>query len=380
MAWKGDPTNKNVPNPKQHEINRSEGRLDDNRALHVRRDTDVTKNFTVGIKDVDEVVFSHLQGMDLTVVDNGNHIKVPVSYASPEKWKSVRNDGFMRDNNGRIILPALIFYRTSSESDKNYASFNKYLRYPVIKTYSQKNQYTKFSSMVGQKNKPLSEVYNVVCPDHMKFNYKFILWTEYIEQMNSLIERINFETNDYWGAEKGLRFRTFVDSYTHITEVQTDSDRLIKTEFDLTLHGYLLPERFAPGLDGFKSTTEKTFTAKKVILGTEIVSTGWEPTVDPKIKDRWRSQHYPNITTELEKTLAGQGIKVLGLNDSELKSFRNSFATTIVETGTVWHPAPTSSTDYGEQGWQAYDNDYYYLYTGGSWKRVPLVLFNAFGS
>jgi hypothetical protein len=283
--------------------------------LHVNRETDKLKNFTVTIKDIDETVFGHLQKMDLSVVDNGNHIKVPVSYASPEKWKSVRNDGFMRDNNGRIILPALVFYRVSSESDKGMMTFNKYLRYSVIKKYSEKNQYTKFSALMG-KVAPINSVYNVVMPDHMNFNYKFIIWTEYIEQMNALIERINFETNDYWGSEKGFRFRTTVDSYGHTTEVQSDSDRLIKTEFDLTLRGYLLPDLFAPGLDGFKSTTEKTFTAKKVVLGTEVVESDWIKKMNEKTKDRWRSQTYPNI-------VAGTEPKNGAIDNQDITSYKN---------------------------------------------------------
>jgi hypothetical protein len=34
-----------------------------------------------------------------------------------------------------------------------------------------------------------------------------------------------------------------------------------------------------------------------------------------------------------------------------------------------WQTAPTSPTDYGEEGWQAYDNDYYYIYVTGRWRR-----------
>lgn len=376
MAWKGDPTNK-TPTPEKTEMSDAVGREKENRALHIRRDVDDQKNFTVTIKDIDETVFKHLEKMELSVVDNGNKIRVPVFYASPEKWKSVRHDGFMRDTNGRVILPALIFYRQSSESDQNMMMFNKYLRYSVMKKYSQKNQYTKFSTLVNQ-NVPVNEIYNVVMPDHMNFNYKFVVWTESVEQNNSLIERINFETNDYWGEEEGFRFRTFVNSYSHTTEVASDSDRMVKTEFDLVLRGYLLPDSFSPGLDGFKSTTEKTFTAKKVIIGTEIVGSGWKPTENKTIKDKWRSQNFHNLTLEDELSLKGIGVKVLKTED--LEHFRTSIRTITNTPITEWHlPPPTSSDDPGQEGWQSYDNDYYYLYAGGIWKRVPLVLFNRFG-
>jgi hypothetical protein len=293
MAWRGDPTN-NTPTPVKTELPDSVGREVENRALHVRRDADDQKNWAVTIKDIDETVFKHLQDMQLQVVENGNVIKVPVFYASPEKWKSVRHDGFMRDTNGRVILPALVFYRQSSESNQNMTMFNKYLRYSVMRTYSVKNQYTKFSALMG-KNDPVNEIYNVVMPDYMNFNYKFIVWTESVEQNNALVEKINFDTNDYWGQKKGFKFRTAVNSFSHTTEVESDADRMVRTEFDLVLHGYLLPDLFTTAFDGPKSTTEKTFTAKKVIIGAEVVGTGWSPKDSNSVEDKWRSQYYHNL-------------------------------------------------------------------------------------
>jgi hypothetical protein len=374
MAWQGNPTN-NVPNQVQSDVNLSEGRVTDNRALHLKRD-DKQKNFSVTLKDIDETVMNHLNKMLLTVVDSGNQTKVPIIYSSPEKWKSIQRDGFMRDNDGNTILPCLTFFRDGAEIDKTMTSFNKYLRYPVIKTYSEKNKYTKFSMLV-EKTTPVHEVFNVVVPDHMNFTYKFIVWTEYQEQMNSIIERINFETNDYWGEDRGLRFRTLIESYSNVLEVLSGEDRIVKTEFNLVLRGYLLPELHAPGLDGYKSTTEKSFTKKKVIIGTEVVQSSWKPSIDPKIKDKWRSQKFPNITIEDE--LALRGTPVTLLKTEELDHFRTSIRTVTNTPIINWYfPAPTNSTDYGEEGWQSYDNDFYYLYMGGSWKRVPLVLFNNF--
>jgi len=361
--WRGNSTN-NPPNPIQHDINRSEGRIGDNRALHLRRDKDKIKNFTVTIKDIDTTVLTHLEKMQLSVVDAGNHIKVPIMYASPEKWVSVRKHGFMRDNNGKLILPALIFYRTSIDASTDQPMFNKYLRTSVIKKYSEKNQYTRFSALVPT-NKPVHEVYNVVMPDHMDFHYKFILWTEYVEQMNFLIERINFETNDYWGSSDGFRFRTQVDSYSNTTEVQNEKDRVVRTEFDLTLKGYLLPELFAPGLDGFKPTTEKVLTPKKVIMETEIVPTNWEPRPDDETNDKWRSQKLVNITAEQQLIL--DNLKLSSQNNNDIEMFKKSITNRRL-------PVPVNSGDKGEEGWQSYDDTYYYFYSGGAWKKIPLMV------
>ena len=44
---------------------------------------------------------------------------------------------------------------------------------------------------------------------------------------------------------------------------------------------------------------------------------------------------------------------------------------------TIWHPAPTSPTDYGEAGWMAYDGDYQYIYAGGRWLRQSIAEWTA---
>lgn len=267
----------------------------ENRAVQVRRDTDKLKNKSVKLIDVDTVIFTHLTEMQLSVVDDGDTIKVPIYYASPEKWKSVQKDGVFRDYNGKIILPAIVFHRESSERDQSMSTFNRYLRYPVMKKYSSKNKYTPFSVLLGQ-NSPVNEVYDVVYPDHMIFTYRFIIWSEYVEQMNSLVEKINFETEDYWGLPNGFRFRTSVDSYSHTVELQADADRVVKTEFNLMVKGYLLPDTFNTEFSR-KPTTRKSLTPKKVIMGMEMVTSDFNSDVatDRKAIDNWRSQKYPNL-------------------------------------------------------------------------------------
>ena len=84
-SWQGNPKNP-TPNPVQEDISRSEKRVDENRSFPVRRDTDKQKNNVITLMDVDRVIFDHLERMQITVVDEGNIIKVPIFYGSPEKW------------------------------------------------------------------------------------------------------------------------------------------------------------------------------------------------------------------------------------------------------------------------------------------------------
>lgn len=296
MAWRGNSENP-VPNFVQEAKILNEKKIVANRADNIRRDTDKQKNVSIKLMDIDSAILKHIERLQLRVIDEGNEINVPVHYSSPEKWKSIQKDGFMRDYNGMIILPAIAFSRLTSDKDPSMMMFNRYLKYSVLKTYSQKNRYTPFNLLIGQ-NVPVKEIYNVVMPDHMIFTYKFIIWTEYVEQMNYVVERMNFESDDYWGDLRGLRFRTNVESFQHSIEIQTDQDRLVKTEFDLKVYGYLLPEKNY-GLDGNKSTTTKLFAPKKIIMGEKLVGTDFSfDKFEKDVREKWRNQNYPNLPAD----------------------------------------------------------------------------------
>ena len=176
-SWKGNPTNP-APNTEREPITRSEKPIGDNRALHVRRDTDGQKNITIGFYDIDETILLHLERINLRVVDNGQLIKVPVFYGSPEMWTAARRDGYLRDKQGKIILPIMVLKRTNSGDEENLRYFHRYLKSSVMKKYSTKNKYTQFAILGGQ-NAPVNDVYNIVFPNHMKLTYHFIIWTEY---------------------------------------------------------------------------------------------------------------------------------------------------------------------------------------------------------
>ena len=303
MAWKGDPNNK-VPNigntnsdigqavAQQPEV-LSEKKTDIDRSSETRRDTDKQKDNTVRLIDIDTTIFKHLEHIQIQVIDDGNRIKVPIYYASPEKWKAIQKDGIIRDYNGKMILPAIVLQRVNSERDMANAMFNKYLTYSVMKRYSEKNRYTPFSVLVGE-TAPVNEVYDVTMPDHMTFTYHFIIWTEYVEQMNAVIEKINFETEDYWGELRGLRFRTRIDSFSHTVELQVDQDRIVKSEFDLIVRGYLLPD-VNYKLGGVNATNKKWLTPKKIVMGTETVTTDFRIETLDKNREKWRNWKYPNL-------------------------------------------------------------------------------------
>ena len=69
-----------------------------NRSNKISVKDDTSKSFSVGIKDIDESIMYYFQNVIKPfVMQNGQRIEVPLIYGSPERWKTVQRDGYMRD-------------------------------------------------------------------------------------------------------------------------------------------------------------------------------------------------------------------------------------------------------------------------------------------
>ena len=235
--------------------------------LYSRTDDDI-KNPSVTLMDMDSAITFYFENViQPSVEDNGENVKVPIMYASPERWKAIQRDGFMRDKKRQTITPVIAYRRTSVEKDETLPqdkldANNPNLFYTFEKKFSQENRYDNFSTQIG--NVPQKEYYNVTFPDYVTLSYDFIIWTSYIEQMNKIVERVVYSDGAYWGDPDKMRFRSSVDTFTDTTEV-SDVERLVRTNFSVTMRGYLLPE----GNFDHRSTTQKFLTPKRVIFGTE---------------------------------------------------------------------------------------------------------------
>ena len=240
-----------------------------NRALQHRRD-DTIQDISVSLMDMDSTIMYYFENViKPTIIENGETIKVPIMYSSPERWSAVQKTGFMRDKKRQIIFPVIAFRRTGMEKDETMAidkmdPEEPKLHWQFERKYTNINRYDNFTLQQGLL--PQREYYNVAVPDYMVLSYDFIIWTHYIEQMNKIIERINWSAGSYWGEPNKMRFRTNIDSYTDTTEV-TDRERVVKTEFSVTLKGYLIPEAFNE-LAG-PHTIQKYITPKRIIMGME---------------------------------------------------------------------------------------------------------------
>jgi len=88
------------------------------------RKNDDTKDFSVGLKDIDSAIVYYFQNViKPSVQQNGIKVPVPFIYGSPERWASVQKDGYYRDKDGKMQAPLIMFKRDSLE--KNRALGNK---------------------------------------------------------------------------------------------------------------------------------------------------------------------------------------------------------------------------------------------------------------
>ena len=242
----------------------------------------------VRLYDVDLAIAEHMIDTVVPSVEEFKEkIKVPVMYGNPERWKSIQKDGYLRDKKGVIQIPLIMFKRNSIErNDTMASSMNRHVSYPSVSKYSKKHKYDKFSAMTGTQ-RPV-EVYDVVMPDYVTISYEVIIWTDFTEHMNKIVEAFQYATDEYWGDKSGFKFKVKIDSFDNTTEVGEGSQRIVRTTFTMLVNAYLLPEQF-----NNESTHKKSLTPKKVVWGVETDLTGLDSgyTTNSKIKKEMYNEY-----------------------------------------------------------------------------------------
>lgn len=232
---------------------------------------DNTKPFTLGFKDIDEAIFYYIENIvKPTVIQNGVVQKVPLIYGSPERWKQIQKDGYYRDKKGKIMMPLISFKRTNIEKNRsltNKLDSNNPNNVQIFsKPYSSKDAYNNFDLLNNRK--PQKQQYVVVVPDYVDITYEFVISTYYIEQLNKLIEAINYSSDSYWGNPERFKFRARVDSFATPTDLESGGERIVKSTFQLKLHGYVVPDTVQKELSALKKFNNKT----QIVFNMETVS------------------------------------------------------------------------------------------------------------
>lgn len=216
-----------------------------NRATQTSFKDDTVKPFSIGLEDLDWAVMYYFQSVIRpSVVQNGERIEVPVIYGSPEKWASFQKFGYIRDLQSRIMAPLLMFKRNNIERNRSLANkldANQPHNIAVTnKKYSQQNAYSKFNILNGIK--PEQTLYATIVPDYLTVTYDCAVFTYYNEQLNKIIEAVEYVADSYWGDPERFKFKTNIDSFASTIELSDNKERIVRSTFSLKMHGYIIPD------------------------------------------------------------------------------------------------------------------------------------------
>jgi len=245
--------------------------VDFNRSEELSSKNDTYKQFSVNIQDVDEAILYYFENViKPTVIQNGERIAVPLVYGSPERFKTIQKDGFYRDKKGKIMSPIIMFKRDSMDKNRSIANKldanNPHLYTAWQKAYNPKNFYSNFDILNNRV--PTKQFIANVVPDYVTLTYSFIVQTYYIEQLNKIIEAINYASDSYWGNPERFQFKAMIDSFNTITELNQGQNRVVRSNFNLKVHGYIVPDIIQKDLKSIKKYNSKS----KVTFGIETTS------------------------------------------------------------------------------------------------------------
>ena len=242
-----------------------------NRANQTSFKGDTTKPMSIGIQDIDEAVMYYFQNViQPFVYQNNEKIPVPIIYGSPEKWKSFQKDGYYRDLNGRIMAPLIMFKRDSITKDRslnNKLDANNPHNVAVIgQSYTKRNEYSKFNMLNNVK--PEKTYYVTVVPDHLTITYECVAFTYYNDQLNKIVEAIEYASDSYWGDPERFKFKATVNSFNTTTDLSDNGERIVKSAFTLNIYGYIIPDTIQKELNATKVYNSKA----KVTITTETTN------------------------------------------------------------------------------------------------------------
>ena len=236
-----------------------------NRAYQRRRDNDTFKTPKVTIYDIDFAIMSWLEKIGKQAVnDNGNMVDCVVQYANGERWAQIQANGFMRDTTGKIITPVMALKRTTMERDPRidhlHTQKNSGGKLILLPKRSRTDMFDRFSKT--QNAKKVFEYYATAIPEFVVVTYELIVWTDYVEQLNHLVQDILPTSGYAWGDT--WKFVTEVQGYDFITDISDGQERIVRCDMTLQTQGILLDD-----FELDESTVQKAFSTKRVVWDNE---------------------------------------------------------------------------------------------------------------
>ena len=216
-----------------------------NRGNDVSTKGDRVKDISISILDIDTSIIKYIEEkIKPSVMQDGNRIQVPIMYGFPERWQTIQEKGGLREYSGRFIAPVIVLKRDSMVANRNLGTkidANNPQNLHVFETgYTKKNQYDNFTALTNRD--PVKEYRLVVMPEYVTLTYSVVIFTNHLEQNNKITEAFQYAANTYWGESGRFQFRANIEQFATSTEYAVNEERTTRTNFTITLNGYIIPD------------------------------------------------------------------------------------------------------------------------------------------
>lgn len=202
-------------------------------------------NIQVNLLNIDSVIKYYITNTIQPTVQYSNKlVRVPVIYAAGQRWAQLRKRNFMTTEDGFIATPYIAYNRTSMQKFQKIFYGRLDVNFPTAYIVRQdtKPKNNPFNHLNNENNMNKQKNFKIITiPRYVNLNYSFMIYTDYIQHMNSIIELFAMHDLSFW-HDKNFRFRVDIGSISSTTEVQTQKGRIVKCQFDMTVYGYLLPD------------------------------------------------------------------------------------------------------------------------------------------
>lgn len=271
--------------------------------------SNIPDDFTVpscGIEDVDRAVFD-LFNRDLPMIydtKDGSTKRVPVIFATGERFAITRRKEPLRDKNGALILPLVTIARTGLEQQaqksiemgdvgtinitrrlsKDDSVYQRLINSPGFQNAGSPYEGSRRESQDkpgrtsgGRLLEPnlavgLYETISIPTPKFFTAKYEITLWTQFMQHSNNLLTTImsgyhNVRARSYrietpTGYWFNATFEADVGSDTTFDSM-TDDERAIKNTFTVTVPAFII----APTSPGIPSGVRRTVSATQFSFG-----------------------------------------------------------------------------------------------------------------
>ena len=246
-----------------------------------------------GVEDLDLAVFNLFDKQIPLYYDlHGEIKKVPVIFATGERFALLRRKQPITDRNGALILPLISITRSALENVPQKGIANNQM-FPNIITkrisekdlvYRQQKNIENLKNVKGEdlpqegdlslKPKIKRNIIETIEMPAVKYygaNYEISIWSSFTQQMNKILETImsaytlNPGQQFRLESDKGYTFSAFVDSSisqdTNYSDF-TDAERYIKYNMTINATGYIISPNILGGktaLRSFMSAPEVSF-------------------------------------------------------------------------------------------------------------------------